>query len=230
MIDFATTACNRPGLLDRTYASFSENLRGLDLSGCTLYLNVDPMPDGEGRGECVRVARKHFGRVVSRLPDEASFSEAARWCWSNVDTDFFFNLEDDWCLTRAVHVDELLRVWEMPGAAGALQVILRHSPGHGPAPRDEKPEYEQITSPGLPPSLIRRASLGDMVREFDVEQNPEKYLRSWHKGLPKDERPPVYMWPSEPISIDAGREWRKVRGIIKKATGIPYQWTTWTKK
>ena len=45
LVDFATTACNRPLILEKTYESLAKRIKGIQLSECRLFLNIDPMPD-----------------------------------------------------------------------------------------------------------------------------------------------------------------------------------------
>lgn len=224
-LEFTTTACNRPALLRDTYESFTANLKGVDFDASTVYINVDPAPHGDGVRRCAAVARDFFGTVVPNYPDNPSFGAAARWCWSQVRGAYFFNLEDDWNLEQPVHVEELLHTWSI--APGAVQVVLRHSPKHGPNARPDKPEYEHIHKPGLPPSLNSRARLREMIAQWDADQNPEKWFRHWYASHP--DPGPVYMWPKSVITRDIGRAWRADRGLEKKRMEdrAPGQWVTW---
>ena len=44
-LEFTTTACNRPEILEKTYKSFTTNLKDINFNKSTLYINIDPSPD-----------------------------------------------------------------------------------------------------------------------------------------------------------------------------------------
>jgi hypothetical protein len=228
-IDFTTTACNRPKLLRQTYESFENSLVDVDFSQCTLHINIDPAPGQKGRERVLAAAQDFFGTVNYRMPESASFSDAVRWTWSQVETPLFFNLEDDWKLQRDVRlqvlVNEFKRVPEQ-----YLQIILRHSPAHGPHDVSNKPRMERIKKPGLPPMVANTALMWPVVERFDTNMNPEKWLRKWYRETSPNANP--YMWPEEPITQDAGREWRADRNLAKNRIegAEPGNWDTWTKQ
>jgi hypothetical protein len=59
-IDFTTTAMCRPELFRRTLESFDQNLAGISLRDCSLYLNIDPLPDNDLAVEVIGVATEYF--------------------------------------------------------------------------------------------------------------------------------------------------------------------------
>lgn len=230
-LEFTTTACNRPELLYETYKSFSQNLTGIDFDDCTVHINVDPMPNAEGREEAVGVADHFFGTVNARLPDEASFPEAVRWTWSQVKGRYWFNLEDDWEVVEEVDVPRLIHMLESTSNPPAFQIVLRHSRCHGPHWVKNKPELEHIHDPGLPPMIADMERLKPVVENFDLDRNPEKWFRHWYNISDTEAAP--YMWPSSPITNDIGREWREIRGLVKsgiEGSGEAGNWDTWKKK
>ena len=97
-MEFTTTACNRPELLERTYSSFTKNIKGLDFKKCILYINVDPSPHGQNIEKNEEVAKKYFGKVIVNYPDKPNFARAVIWCFTQVRGEYFFHLEDDWVL------------------------------------------------------------------------------------------------------------------------------------
>ena len=104
--EFTTTATNRPKILEETYKSFTNNIKDVDFGKSVLYINIDPVPEGE-RKEAIEVAKKYFGRVVEKLPDVPNFTNAVKWCWSQPQGEFFFHLEDDWTLRSKIMIKEL---------------------------------------------------------------------------------------------------------------------------
>lgn len=233
-LEFTTTACNRPELLHRTYASFSENLEGVDFGDCTLHLNVDPVPGAEGREQVVAVARSFFGSVNARMPDEPNFALAVQWTWDQVTSEFFFNLEDDWNLLEPVRIRRLERLFGSLHDPDPLQIILRHSRCHGPNWVKDKPDAEHIHDVGLPPMIARRNVLEPCIEGFSEDRNPEKWFREWHGKADVDQAP--YMWPSHKITADIGREWRENRGLVKERVrdedgrGEAGNWNTWKER
>ncbi|MBK6949582.1 MAG: hypothetical protein IPH16_17215 [Haliscomenobacter sp.] len=94
-LSFTTTSMPRPELLERTYRSFSINLKGCSLSDFKLFINVDPFVDDAAdyeRNQCIQIAKKYFKEVIWRRPVSPNFSMALKWLWSNAKDDYIFNL------------------------------------------------------------------------------------------------------------------------------------------
>lgn len=233
-LEFTTTACNRPELLRDTYSNFSQNLEGVDFDNCALHLNVDPLPDADGREEVVGVAESFFGHVNYRMPDEPNFALAVKWTWGQVTSTFFFNLEDDWNIFEPISVPKVVQFFHEVNNPDPLQIILRHSRCHGPNWVKDKPDMEEIVDPGLPPMIARRSLLEPCIEGFSEDQNPEKWFREWYHNNEIQQSP--YMWPSNKITGDIGRKWREDRGLVKKRVrdesgqGKPGNWNTWRKQ
>ena len=83
IIDFTTTACVRPWVLDATYKSYSTNLKGIDFKKCTLYINVDPIGNTSqySAEDVVAVAEKYFifQADARSTPDQISFGFGKIW-------------------------------------------------------------------------------------------------------------------------------------------------------
>ena len=128
--EFTTTATIRPEIHEITYKSFYDNLTGVDFSKSTLYLNIDPLPKFENTkikkdkiNECIKVAKKYFGKLVVNTPRYPNYTQAYNWVWSKPKGEFIFNLEDDWELIEKVSIFDLLYYFDnMPNL---YEVVLR---------------------------------------------------------------------------------------------------------
>lgn len=185
-LEFTTTACCRPELVDKTYTSFQKNLLGVDWKQSTLYLNVDPLPSDKKQEYVKKIAQLFFGKVVSNEPDEANFCKALKWCWNQPKKDFF-HLEDDWIMTRKVNIEDLFII--LNGKKELDMVCLR--------------AYAEISDNRicLSPALIRYDFAARSGR-LESTKNPEQQLRTI-KGKARQ-----FPLNSRGIAIkDIGRKW-----------------------
>ena len=206
--EFSTTAMNRPELVNTTYESFCSKLTDVDFDNAILYLNVDPVPTDTDPMDVVDVAKKHFGNVVYRIPEEANFPAAVQWCWSKVKGKHVFHLEDDWILTREILFKDMIKCMNQ-GYKGEklVQVFLR---------RTHSVHHNKIC---LSPSLLD----GDFVRArskmFNILMNPEAQLRG--VGVSTNFTPDITVQ-------DIGREWlRASRYRRPKGKGAKRAFVKW---
>jgi hypothetical protein len=196
ILDFVTTACRRPEILDRTYASFTLRLRGVEWSRCTLHINIDPVGPGT-TDDTLDIARRYFGHVEARTPTTPDFAAAVRWCWRQSETPYFVSIEDDWELTHVVAIEELTR--QLDADATLACVNLRAYPGF-------RRDYPICLSP----SLLRASTAAQMASRMIDGANPEQQLRpirpdNPHGGKLGDVR--AVQWPHKPVIRDIGRQW-----------------------
>jgi len=159
-INFTTTAMARPEIVERTYQSFSQNIKGISLKECDLYINIDPI-EGRDSREVISIGERYFNRVVSNVPKKPNFTKAVNWCWSSANSDFILHLEDDWVLTSPIDIKQLINK-KMKGKV--KQIMLRAY----------KYKYEKMA---LSPSIIKRDLYKSFVDKFDFNLNPEIQLR-----------------------------------------------------
>jgi hypothetical protein len=201
-IDFTTTAMARPEILEQTYQSFSENLRGLDLNKCRLFINIDPLPEGVNRNGCIVVAKKYFKEVVVNLPEEPNYTAAYNWLWSSAESEFIFNLEDDWRLAVEVRWSDLIAYFKK--YPQLLSVALRAY------------RYDYKSCP-TSPSVMHRRFYGAVGGNLDETINPESQLRGANFGIEMPAKvfgiPPkgkVVAHPHSGVILeDLGRDWIK---------------------
>ncbi|NJL70648.1 MAG: hypothetical protein HC888_03030 [Candidatus Competibacteraceae bacterium] len=219
-LNFTTTACCRPEVIQITYASFKEKLRDVDWGRSTIFLNIDPVPtDRVGRREAViDVAKRTFGNVVVNQPETANFTAALKWCWTQQQNDVFFNLEDDWTMTKRVSVYELKYLLQ-----GDVVIINLRA-------------YKSIRDNRLclSPGIVNGRWARDVATRLDINYNPEQQLQ----GHTADNEcggisDPKYLGMQFPICpnrnyvLDQGRAWLKQQGNAKN--GDRFNFTTWVK-
>lgn len=204
-ITVTTTAMPRPELLAQTYESFQAGLPWLDFSTMTLILNVDSFPCG---GDCadkvqetIRVASSYFGTVKSRATGAGSFPLAVKWVWSQVDTPWILNLEDDWKLLRVVNREEIEPLFNDK----VRQVCLRAYPW--------PPSRRQVS---LSPSFLCAQKAKEYAQGLTGLANPEVQVRAMKLTeacyFPVNE--------NEIILEDLGRPWIDTTKYVRPGGGF----------
>jgi len=222
IMDFTTTAMARPDIVDQTYASFSENLDGIDLKQCGLFINVDPIPSDVDRMEVIKVAKKYFGEVHYNFPNRPNYTRAYNWIWSNARTKYIFNLEDDWGLLEEVSVPYLLEYFgEYPDL---MEVALRaYTYSYKACP----------TSPSIMHERYYKAVAGKLDEKF----NPECQLRGKNFGIEMPARSlgvspkgKIIAYPDKRVILkDLGRNWLERSKFAKPNVSKKY-FTSWVVK
>lgn len=237
-IDITTTATLRPELLDETLRSFKEHLFH-DWAGYRLIINVDKIGDDVPADAVLAVARKHFSNVVHRVSDRPNFAVAQRWCWSQVASDYFFNLEDDWQMQYPLDLIDMVRLMEKYPSLALLRLNKfeareatcrqwnRHIPWNGEffeLPHEHKSKLGYSGNP----SLIRTFFVAPILDTIRDNWCPEKtlkgytpfmkrYLEAWRFGIYAPQN-------SQRSVLDIGRTWRSKHRWYKHRG---YSFTTW---
>ncbi len=218
MIDFTTTACIRPEILRKTYESFNENLKDIDLKKCRLIINIDPLPkfDKEKIDEMEEICNSFFGKVLMNVPDEPNFTKAINWCWSNADTDFIFHLEDDWFLMDPIFSHEYE---DKISKKHTYQVVLK--------------AYERVyTKFCLSPSFITKKVYASVAGNLDESINPEIQFRGKkfdlrfpcpENKIPNDDK--ILAVREQVVLLDLGRDWIRNTGFKKPSQ--KYRFNKW---
>lgn len=212
MLEFTMTAMRRPEIIRQTLTSFAANVRGIDLMGSILYLNVDPKPDDREDDGAIAVCREFFGAVVPNCPDESSFPAAIKWCWRQPDEEHFFHLEDDWLTTKPIDLAEML-----PFLSDHSLVNLRAYPH----------DDQRLC---LAHGLWRTADARAIAQRMRTDANPEMQLRratprNPHGGLHEGYR--GIQFPRERKCIvlkDLGRSWMSRMGLRRAGHRQFIQW------
>ena len=197
-IDFTTTAMVRPELLSQTYSSFAKHLSGIKLSDSRLFINVDPLPNGNPM-EVISVAKRFFGEVQFHIATTPSHPAAVKWCWSQPDTEYIFNLQDDWVLTDGVSITNLVNELKTYSKR-YFQIVLR--------------AYKNQHNLSLAPSLITKLMYQSYAKKLETNIGPEVQMKkqrgiTWLEGecpiLPRA----ALIYPDHKVIRDIGRDWMK---------------------
>lgn len=216
-IEFTTTACTRPEVIDETYFSFTSNLKGVDFNNTTLYLNIDPIPFKEKAIEVVDVARKYFGNVVYNITENGNLTSAIKWTWGKLEREFNFYLQDDWILLSDVSIDTLVSKIQSQNDANCVSVTLRAY---------EKKSNRIVLAPSLFLSSFCKKISTDINEKYSTERqlwysSGDKCVLE--KGLYSLRHPDNGL-----IIKDIGRDWLSNKGYKKEKKGLHFK--TWEKK
>jgi len=241
-IDVTTTATLRPEILETTLRAFTGYLFNDDSFTYRLILNIDPVGDQISPQNVIDVARGCFpGEVVANVAKYPNFSVALKWVWSQVEAEFFFNLEDDWLLMRPVslaamvetmknmHRLALLRLCMFPSKTDTCRQWNRHVPWNGTFFEIPDEKRGSLGYSGHP-SLIRKAFISPTLPYIRNGWCPEKtlksylpamatYLQWWRFGVWQEQN-------AKPSIKDIGRVWRLARRWYKHRG---YSFSTWEK-
>lgn len=218
-LEFTTTACNRPEILERTYKSFTSNLLNVDFEKSTLYINIDPAPNNINITKMEDVAKKYFGTVVANYPQKANFASAVIWCFSQVKGDVFFHLEDDWLLNQKIDVKTMYNYSKK--YSNWHQCIL------------EKNVINQPNEPTLLPSLHNTKITQLFLKKIDSKTNPEAQLKCVYRDLKKRGLTLfTYVIWGKGLVTDIGRKWLNNKGLRRdygktSSTNNKNKWSPW---
>lgn len=236
-MDVTLTATLRPEVVRKTLASFCARLLGNDPTH-RLIVNIDPVGAPNTPPDAVsRVCAEFFGdRLVIRQPQSPSFPGALRWCWEQVESQYFLNLEDDWELLADLELGDMLLAMDkhpwlatlrLPKGETTATETRQSASGREPrylwngwyweCPRGRTGRNSYYGSP----SLIRRAWATGVTPLLNTKASPEKQI----KRLRHKREPAVWCWEygvysrhNTPLIIrDLGTEWRRAHGIAKNS-------------
>lgn len=243
-IDITTTTVNLPGrlnLLRRTLFSFHDYCFGHNNIEFRSITNIDNNYNYTSHtytSEFIEVLESHFDTMSINVTSEPNFPKAQAWVWSQVETKYFFNLEDDWKLLRKVDLNDMIRIMEENRNLALLRLPVWNAEEkrtkqwnlHFPF-RDEFfiCPYRDVRDAGFSgnPSLIRKKFIDEVLKLIDYKKCPEKQIHSmdfvqkWDFG--------VYQKPLEERAIkDIGGKWRLDNGLKKNQKD--YYFTHWVRE
>lgn len=210
-LEFATTACVRPELLEITYSSLQDVLVDVDTEKeGKLYINIDPVPQSseEKIKKEIDVAKSFFNEVVYNIgPEKGNFPKAASWVLNQPEGEYFFHCEDDWRFYGGeICIQEYIEMMKEDERDNMLQCVT-HNNGGG-------------NRVHFPPSLYQTDVLQNILEEYPIPYDgPDRIVKDpeqWIKHL-KFSGKVDYNVVSHPDieRKDLGREWLKKRGIKK---------------
>jgi len=207
-LEFTTTACVRPELLDQTYRSLSNTLVDVDLkTEGVLYINIDPVPDSSDQAinEELKVARSYFGEVHYRIGEPGgNFSCAASWVLSQPKGEYFFNVEDDWLFDGEICVDNYINKIKSDNRNNILQCIAGKK-------RVAAVQNRIHFFPGLFQTSIIQSILTQ--HPIPENENPERWL--WELKAPKQLVDYNVTSLGGVVCKDNGRKWMLDKGYSK---------------
>jgi len=217
-IDVVMTATLRPEIIRLTLHSFHARF----LSGfksARLIINIDPIGDTDcSADDILDICRVYFKDIVYRTPAEPSFAGAVKWCWEQVDTEYFLHLEDDWLLKKGIDFDRALQLFAADRELASVRFNLSHNPRNGDL---------YTGGLGLNPSIIRKRFVEEALPSFVLGLDPEKQLKpalGYHPGL-SHWRHILYGSAGESsYVIDIGKTWRKSKLFDKWDPSAPPSW------
>lgn len=205
-LEFTTTACARPELLDQTYESLHNALVDVNTRReGTLYINIDPVPDSSEKiiEREIEVARHFFKEVYYRIGEPGgNFSTAASWVLSQPKGDYFFNVEDDWIFTGKITIQKFIDEIQSCNRDNMLQCCAGGSMRH----RQNRIYF--------PPSLFQTSVIQSILNKHPIpeDENPEKWL--WELKDPKQIVDYNICCVGDGIRcFDIGRQWMKKNGL-----------------
>jgi len=218
-IDITTSATVRPGILQRTLSSFRDNILN-DNHVYRLIINVDPAGEkGKTANDVLEVAKSHFDHVVSRTPESPCFAGAVIWCWSQVESDIVFHLEDDWVMLRPIDLDKMLRTIAEFNHFDSFRLSKQNQKSG----KRVKP-FDHIS---LNPVFIRKRFIKKAIRHMSTGKNPEKQLRIADSECGKFIKKTLHgVYVEQGLGAvvqDIGRKWMVKHGVYAKPTGF-LQW------
>lgn len=209
-LDVVIIATIRPEILRLTLDSFMVGL--LHDFNTRAVINIDPVGECNGtQREVLDLCRSYFDSIISRTPEKPSFSDAVRWCWSQVETDLFLHLEDDWCLRRKVIPDAILGYFNNPDVVSVRFNLTSNN----------KFQIDGWTvrcgGLSLNPSILRSAYVRELLARFDTTLDPEKQFDRILSTVSYPNPQFVYFGApnDDALVIDTGKKWRNSVGLLK---------------
>ena len=227
-IDVTTTATLRYAIVEETLSTFWNKLfKGHD---ARLIINIDPIGNGNETAESiVEMARRYFPEVIYRIPPTAQYIDALKWTWSQVQSEYFFNLEDDYHLVCQLDMSAMLRAFKHDKALALLRLPKGESFGdkvHWAVPFRSKLAiwngyyYEDSTLAftGMP-SMIRTKWMRGFYPHLRSDLNHEitfRKLKQAEMPIALDWKFGVYTERDTPKTVyDIGVDWRNKKDIRK---------------
>lgn len=220
-MDITMTAVRRPEIIHKTLSSFANAFN--NFKSHRLIVNIDPVGGtlfDEQR--VIDICYEFFDNIIVKTPHKASFPKAFNWCWSQIETDIVFHLEDDFVLIQQIDISEILNILDAEPDLALMRLPLFRS-----GPKDMKTWNKFIPFNGKyfecpkdlrgsvgfcgHPSFIRKEFIDKCLPYLDDNLNPEKIFHR-KGGILMEE---VMKWRygifgttnNPPIIKDIGREW-----------------------
>jgi len=230
-IDVSIVAGRRPDLLERTLASFEENLfRNFEIA--RVIANIDPIfGDEADHLKCIDLIRAMDSDALVSEPEEPGFGAAVKRTWSSTQASVILHLEDDWLLNYPIMPKDIAifdseprvmqaafnhhyKFWDTR-ERGPYRVARRRIKVLGFETPFKRRYPDFTTSPGFLRGDFARRCAALMNPAYDPEKQFTNRKNEDLMAFASDYRIALIgNGPTFPIS-DIGREWRDARSITK---------------
>lgn len=232
------TAAVRPKVIERTFQSIISNLKCDD----SFRLIVDIADIGEIDKYSVLdisdIVNQHFPNNLIRRKGKSLQAEALKWTWSQSESEFVLQWEDDWVLRDEVDLDIILSFMRNGRKYAGMIYFDRYGKSVFDYPgykdkfiRHSKWFWNRIKEKSLggPPAVLRRQYIQDILPIIDGnvcldilsrEPQAQSIINRWEVF--------VYSGDKGNLVEDIGKEWKEKQGIrmIKRSD----KGVSWIKK
>ena len=235
-IDLVIVSGRRPDLLERTLESFQQNLLS-HASVANCYANIDPFAgDDSDLDACKMAITSRFPRAVISAPSVCGFGTAVKSLWSQVTSDYFLHLEDDWLLLETLNPDDVIS--HLTGMTASARLVSKELGWDGSAEFRERTVREKskrgvverrVSSFTLGPAFFTRDFAKGAAALMRPELDPEKqFLKHFNAALGLYSEPyrcRIIGGCRQPELVqDIGRVWRETHRITKHTGGGKSTW------
>ncbi len=190
-MDITMTAVRRPDVIEKTLKSFTENLFVIP-EDHRLIVNIDPVGDEETNESTINIIKKYFPKYIVFSPDKPSFPKAVISVWNEVESKYFFHLEDDWILEKPLFLSELIKPLDTHNNIASVRLYKEKIPNNRQPTmfgckynyHDNYNYFNPIPGSnnwknqfGLNPVLIRKQFIDESLPLMEDNKNPEKQFR-----------------------------------------------------
>jgi len=190
-MDITMTAVKRPEIIEKTLKSFTENLF-TNPEDHRLIVNIDPVGDDVSFNEITDMIKNYFPNHIAYMPDEPSFPKAVIKVWSEVESEYFFHLEDDWILKRPIFMTDLKKPLKVFNNMACIRLYKENIPmTNSPTMFGCNYNYNRefnlfkpvpgsnnwLNQFGLNPVMIKKKFIDEALPLMVNDKNPEKQFR-----------------------------------------------------
>jgi len=209
-LDITMTATIRPEVVNLTLKSFFKRFL-YQIENVRLIINIDPIGDERhDANDVIIVCKKYFQNIIVNTPNTASFPKAAKWCWEQIESEFFLHLEDDWLLRKNINSKSVFELMSKNDEIKSVRFFLSKNKKTNLS--DNRYCYSNGFS--LNPSIVRTSFIKEILKRFDTDLDPEKQF----SDLVNDNKIKFILYGNKTdgnYTIDIGKKWRKLQNFDK---------------
>lgn len=209
-IDVVVTATLRPEILNLTLKSFNNKFLK-QFKHKRLIINIDPIGDeSKSVQDILNICEKYFDNITYNSPSTPSFPKAVKWCWEQVESEYFLHLEDDWLLKKQINKNILFETLKKNKNIMSIRFYLSRNSKMSTLGN----QYCFSNTFSLNPSLVKLSFVQKLLIRFDTALDPEKQFNDiknseYQKFLLYGTKNDGY------FTIDIGKKWRKLKKFNK---------------